>query len=64
MQEGSDLVVILDLQANYKYVSPVSSKMLQIEPEELLGKNAFDFIHPEDKGRVIRTYDLLKTQGR
>lgn len=53
VQEGSDLIAILDTEGNYKYVSSTSSSILGIEPEYFIGKNAFDFIHPEDKDKTI-----------
>jgi PAS domain S-box-containing protein len=49
VQEGSDLVAILDENATYTYVSPNSTKILQISPQEFIGTNAFDYIHPDDK---------------
>ncbi|KAA2219520.1 PAS domain S-box protein [Maribacter flavus] len=56
VQEGSDLIAILDNEANYKYVSPTSTKILQITPEEFIGKNAFDFIHPDDQASVYNRF--------
>jgi len=62
VQEGSDLIGILDLEGNYKYVSPTSTSILGIDPEEFIGKNAFDFIHPDDKERVITEFEKLQHQ--
>lgn len=56
VQEGSDLIGILDLEANYNYVSPTSLKVLQIAPEEFIGTNAFDYIHPEDQESVFKQF--------
>lgn len=53
VQEGSDLIGILDEEGNYKYVSPTSTAILGIPPDDFIGKNAFDFIHPEDKERTF-----------
>jgi len=50
---GRDLVAIIDLAGNYKYVAPTSTTVLGIEPEAFLGKNAFDFIYEEDAPRVM-----------
>lgn len=59
VQEGSELIGIIDDQANYTYVSPTSTKVLQITPEEFQNKNAFDFIHPEDNDRVFEAFKTL-----
>jgi PAS domain S-box-containing protein len=46
-----------DLKAKYIYVSPSIKPVLGYDPEDLLGKSFFDFIHPEDKKRL---FPLLK----
>lgn len=61
VQEGSDLIAILDEGANYTYVSPTSLSILGVHPEEYIGKNLFEFIHPEDKGSVVAAFDQLQT---
>ncbi len=62
VQEGSDLISILDQEGNYLYVSPTSKKILGYDPEELVSKKAFDFIHPEDN-EVVYDY-FLKLQNQ
>lgn len=65
VQEGSDLIAILDEEANYKYVSPTSQKILQIKPEEFIGTNAFEYIHPDDQESILTQFKevLQKHQG-
>ncbi|MBZ0276059.1 MAG: PAS domain-containing sensor histidine kinase, partial [Anaerolineae bacterium] len=45
----TDLVIRLDPAANYTYVSPSSRRLLGYEPEEMVGRSGFDFIHPDDR---------------
>ncbi|MCK5052298.1 MAG: PAS domain S-box protein [Candidatus Cloacimonetes bacterium] len=42
-------ITTFDLKAKYLYVSPSVKLTLGYEPEELLGRSFFDFIHPDDK---------------
>ena len=49
VQNGSDIIAILDSEANYLYVSPTSLSILGYEPDLLIGQNAFSFIHPDDQ---------------
>ena len=60
VQEGSDLIGILDSKANYQYVSPTSTTVLDIPPEDFIGKNAFEFIHPDDKEAVYASIVRIK----
>ncbi|CAN5501938.1 hypothetical protein BH23BAC1_BH23BAC1_25230 [soil metagenome] len=62
VQNGSDLITILDFEANYQYVSPTSATVLGIPPEEFIGKNAFEFIHPDDKEVVYASILRLENE--
>ena len=59
VHEGSDLIGILDVEGNYQYVSPTSMVILGKMPEEFIGKNAFDFIHPDDVENVFRNFSKV-----
>ena len=62
VQNGSDLIAILDVEANYQYVSPTSTSILGIPPEEFVGKNAFDYMHPDDKESVRAYFSRLEQE--
>ncbi|MGI0105883.1 PAS domain S-box protein [Salinimicrobium sp. WS361] len=53
VQKSSDLTGILDLKGNYKFVSESTISILGISPEEFIGKNFSDYIHPDDKEAVM-----------
>jgi len=48
IQDGLDLIAVLDDEGNYRYVSNTSLPVLGFSPEHYLGRNAFEFIHPDD----------------
>lgn len=51
--EGSaDMFGTLSLDAVYRYCSPSVAEQLGWQPEDLVGRSAFDFIHPDDASRV------------
>jgi len=64
VQEGSDLIAILDAQGNYMFVSPTSISVLGILPEELIGRNAFEFIHPNDAERTLAYFREVVNNGK
>jgi PAS domain S-box-containing protein len=53
VQNSSDIIVIIDEAGNFKDVSENVSSVLGFDPQFLLNKNAFDYIHPEDSGEVL-----------
>ncbi|TDS12693.1 PAS domain S-box-containing protein [Maribacter caenipelagi] len=59
VQESSDIISILDLEANFTYVSPSSFKILGATPEDYVGTNAFDYIHPNDIARVKEKFNYI-----
>lgn len=61
VQEGSDLIGILDELGNYSYVSPTSTTILGISPEEFLGRNALEFVHPDDVERTLESLQKITT---
>ncbi|RNI22999.1 PAS domain S-box protein [Rufibacter latericius] len=59
LQEGQDMVCILDKEGVYTFVSGSVRHVLGFEPEELLELNAFGLIHPEDVPTVLREFQLV-----
>jgi PAS domain S-box-containing protein len=43
-----DLILVVDRQGQCLQVSPSSASILGYQPEEMIGRNAADFIYPED----------------
>ncbi|MCZ4319951.1 PAS domain S-box protein [Aequorivita viscosa] len=64
IQNGTDLIAIINDKGDYTYVAPNSTKILGIPPEEFIGKNAFDFIYEEDVPRVLNNLKQVLTEDR
>ncbi len=64
VQDGSDLIAILDADGIYQYVSPTSKSILGMDADFFIGKNAFDFIHRDDKELVRSQFGMLSVQKR
>ena len=62
VQEGSDLIAILDPEGVFTFTSGTSTSALGITPTEFMGKMVFDYIHPEDRERVRNEFEQLKTR--
>ncbi len=50
IENSSDLVAVIDGAGIFEFQSPSSERILGYRPEELVGRNVFDFTHPDDAG--------------
>ena len=64
VQHGADLTAIVKSDGTYLYVSPNYPIILGLSEEELIGKNAFDFFHPEDLDKLKAEFSKLATEKR
>ena len=53
VQNGSDLIIIIDERANFQYISDNVTGILGYAPEDLIGKNAIDFVHKDDTESLV-----------
>ncbi len=51
-QNSSDIITLLAADGTIRYQSPSIERILGYRPEEMIGDNAFDYVHPDDLGRV------------
>lgn len=47
-----DAICIVDLQGNFVYVSAAGERIFGYAPQEMVGRNMMEFIHPEDRERT------------
>ena len=51
VQNASDVITVLDEVGTIRYESLTVERVLGYLPEERVGKNAFDYLHPDDEER-------------
>tara|TARA_R110002126_G_scaffold291780_1_gene457923 strand:- start:15843 stop:22151 length:6309 start_codon:yes stop_codon:yes gene_type:complete len=64
VQEGTDIYAIIDKAGNYIYMSPSSISVIGIPPEEFIGENAFEFLHPDDAESALKSLKKVGTQDK
>ena len=65
IENANDVISIVDSKGVILYESPSIERMLGYAQEELLGKNAFDLIHPDDRKEVLTVLNqVLEKPGR
>ncbi len=62
IENATDVVTVLNRDGTRRYVSPAIERSLGYKPEELVGQNAFDLVHPDDLPDLQRAFasGLLK----
>lgn len=55
IEHSSDAISLIDAQAYITFASGSTSRVLGYRPDEVVGRNAFEFVHPEDRAKVQRT---------
>jgi PAS domain S-box-containing protein len=59
-----DLIAIIDFGRKYVYASPSHLTALGYSPEELVGRDIFDVIHPDDQKKVQRATTGVMGSGQ
>jgi PAS domain S-box-containing protein len=60
----ADVVSLHDLDGRFLYVSPAVRKVTGFEPHELVGRDGYEQIHPDDRQRVREQSHDLNLQGQ
>jgi PAS domain S-box-containing protein len=63
MESGGDVIAILDQNGVVKYSSPTALTVLGNNPQDNIGKNVFEHIHPADRGWTKAIFDELVQKG-
>ncbi|HEV3352941.1 MAG TPA: EAL domain-containing protein [Acidimicrobiales bacterium] len=61
VQNASDIAILCDRDAYIKYVSPSVKKVFGYEPDTVLGRERWTFIHPEDVDFAIAAWEAAIT---
>ena len=53
IENATDLIVVVREDGVLVYLSPSAKRVLGYQPEELEGRDTFEFIHPDDRNRIV-----------
>ena len=64
IENAQDIITVLDADGTIRFESPAVESVSGYKPEELVGQNVFDYVHPEDRGNVLeRFHQSLQEAG-
>jgi PAS domain S-box-containing protein len=61
IEKGNEIIAMHDIEGKVIYMSPSVEKLLGYKAESRIGKDAFEFVHPEDLPRVKKTLGSILT---
>lgn len=64
VQDGADMIVILNDNAVHEYVSTTVESVLGYHPDELLHRSVFGFIHPDDRDRLEGIFSAITSETK
>ncbi len=62
-EKSWDGVVLLTSEGSVAYASPAITRIAGYEVSEYVGRSALEFVHPDDKGSVLRFFVRLYSQN-
>ncbi len=60
IENGSDAISLLDRDGNVTYASASTARVLGLQPHDLVGRSAFELIHPDDFETVQHKLEELR----
>jgi diguanylate cyclase (GGDEF)-like protein/PAS domain S-box-containing protein len=64
VQDSTDIIVVIDADGRLRYVSPAGKTLFGANVDRLLGSDAFELIHPDDRARAVEAFTEVRRSGR
>ncbi len=56
VEESDDVVTIVDTDGTVTYASGSADRVLGYDPDDLVGENLFDYLHPDSREHAMKTF--------
>lgn len=56
IENALDIITILNVDGTVRYESPSIARIFGFSPDELVGRHITEFVHPDDRERLIETF--------
>ena len=57
IENATDIVTIIDSKGGFIYASPSMKRILGYNPKDMIGKNIFDYVHPDEKQLMFSIFE-------
>ena len=59
IEHSSDIISLINLEGIITYINPAIEKVLGFKPEERIGANGFELVHPDDMKFLAESFNTL-----
>jgi two-component system cell cycle sensor histidine kinase/response regulator CckA len=59
LENGTDVISVLDADGTLRYQSPSGERVFAWRSEDIVGRNVFDLVHPDDVPRVLEAFAAI-----
>jgi PAS domain S-box-containing protein len=64
VENSSDIFLLISVDGKVSYVSPTVKQILGYDPEEVLNKLFFDYVHPDERNKSVQSfYNAVSNTG-
>lgn len=60
LQQSTELIAIINSDFNFTFIGASSLSILGISPETLIGENVLEFVHDDDKNRIVKEITAIQ----
>jgi PAS domain S-box-containing protein len=64
IENSSDAISLFDSEANITFASASTARVLGYQPQDLVGRSAFELTHPDDLGTVQQRFQTARSNPR
>lgn len=58
-ENSTDMILLADLAGTTTYASPACRLILGLDPGQMIGRNGYEFVHPEDRADMLRAFGAI-----
>lgn len=63
VRDNPDMIAVLDLDGRFTFVSDAAGRILGLDPADLVGRDGFEIIHPDDLGLAAESMATTVASG-
>ena len=59
IEKSTDVITVVDEAGDFTYLSPSAAELMDYSPDDLVGENAFEYVHPDDREELAERFATI-----